>query len=225
MLSCTFGVLICLQNHIIYHSQAITAAAGQASLCNPSSEECYAFKPIRDPAKLVFNLENAFARNHTITYMHRGGIEFKRFKLTFPEDGDDYRCARDTGSYYNRGRVPAAIVYAESEEDVVKAVKSATDAGYNIAPRGRGHQYQGLSTMDGYVVIDCSLLCDPDSFEIEKNLDLPWILPNQRMIGSIKAGAGCTNAVLLGSAHQHFADEGGVYQEVGTCPSVGIVGK
>jgi hypothetical protein len=213
-----------LQNHIIYHSQAITAAAGQECLCNPSSEECYAFKPIRDPAKLVFNLENAFNRSQTITYMHRGGIEFNRFKLTFPEDGVDFHFARDTGSYYNRGRVPAAIVYAESEEDVVKAVKSATDAGYNIAPRGRGHQYQGLSTMDGYVVIDCSLLCDPDSFEIEKNLDVPWILPNQRMIGSIKAGAGCTNAVLLGSAHQHFADEGGVYQ-VGTCPSVGIVGK
>lgn len=78
--------------------------------------------------------------------------------------------------------------------------------------------------MDGYVVIHCSSLCDPESFEIQKYLNLPWILPNQRMVGTINAGAGCTNAVLLGSAHKHVSDVGRVYQ-IGSCPSVGIIGK
>lgn len=75
------------------------------------------------------NLENAFNRNQNVTYMHRSGVEFNKLKLTFPEDGEDYRWARETGSFYNRGHFPAAIVHAESVEDVVKAVKIATDAG------------------------------------------------------------------------------------------------
>ena len=43
--------------------------------------------------------------------------------------------------------------------------------------------------------------------------------------GSVTAGAGCTNAAMLGWAHKTFTpEEGGLYA-IGTCPSVGITGE
>ena len=150
------------------------------------------------------------------------GEKMEVYKITDPRDGADFEDAR-----YNMGyglRWPAAIVYAEKEDDVKDAIMCATKAGYNISPRGRGHSYQGLSLMDGHVVIDCSLLCNTDDFFLDRT-EGDWLLPGQKKIGSIKNGPGCTNAVMLAYAHKNFdAKEGAVYN-IGTCPSVGIVGE
>ena len=56
----------------------------------------------------------------------------------------------------------------------------------------------------------------------EKNQG-PHILEGSRYIGTIKAQAGCTNAIMLAAGHKNFEDEGGITL-IGTCPSVGITG-
>lgn len=148
------------------------------------------------------------------------------YKLTFPFPlvGD---ITKFTDANFNAGiggpRFPAGIFYAESQEEVIMAVNCARDAGYKVSPRGRGHSYQGLSSMDGYLVIDLSLMCVPDNFtNTTQNED--WLLGGeQKVIGTIKSGSGCTNAVMLAYTAKHFPDDG-IYL-VGSCPSVGITGK
>ena len=158
-------------------------------------------------------------------FPHDKAENLEVFKLTFPQvDFTNFEKAN-----FNDGkgttRFPAGIFYAESQDEVIEAVKCANQAGYKVSPRGRGHSRQGLSSMDGYLVIDMSLMCDPDEF-VDTTFDedeVPWILGGgQRAIGSIKSGAGCTNAVMLAHAGKAFPD--GIYV-VGDCPSVGIAGK
>jgi len=145
------------------------------------------------------------------------------FKLTFPQiDFEDF-----TNANFNAGmgqpRFPAGIFYAESQDEVIEAVNCANKAGYKVSPRGRGHSYQGLSSMDGYMVIDMSLMCNPDDFKPE-DFEQPWLLGGgQIAIGSIKSGSGCTNAVMLAYTADKFP-EAGLYN-IGSCPSVGITGK
>ena len=163
-------------------------------------------------------------RNTKVTIMSspsRGDIEV--FKITDPSDGDEYKAAKT--STFGSSRYPSVVIYIESEQEVKDAISCAMSSGYNISPKGRGHHYQGLSNNDGQMVLDMSLMCKPDEFEIEHSTS-DWILKDkgQKRIGSIKAGAGCTNAIMLASTYYNFpGDEGGLYL-IGQCPSVGIVG-
>jgi len=146
-------------------------------------------------------------------------------KVTYPTDGDDYYKALygGTGNAYGE-RFPAAIVYAENLEEVKTALQCATENGYNVSPRGRGHHFQGMSNMDGQVVIDLSLLCNVNEFEIVEPLEEGWLLPGQKWLKSIKSSAGCTNGVMLAYNNATDEGEGGIYG-TGSCPSVGITGK
>lgn len=170
-------------------------------------------------------LQKKFPNGRTtkVTIMSSPTQVIEVFKITDPRDGDDFKAAKT--STLGSGRYPAVVIYIESEDEVKHAISCAMLSGYNISPKGRGHHYQGLSNNDGQVVLDMSLMCDPDEFEIEHEVD-DWILKDkgQKRIGSIKAGAGCTNAVMLASTYYNFpGDEGGLYL-IGQCPSVGIVG-
>jgi len=205
----------------------------QKDACGPETENsCVATTNVRSPSTLVSCLngtssfmdtpvtiieypdgtDNPFSVNKTVS------------KLTFPQvDFDDF-----TEANFNAGiggpRFPAGIFYAEGQEEVIMAVNCARDAGYKVSPRGRGHSYQGLSSMDGYLVIDLSLMCVPDNFTpTTQNEDHPWLLGGeQKVIGTIKSGSGCTNAVMLAYTAKHFPDDG-IYL-IGGCPSVGITG-
>lgn len=87
--------------------------------------------------------------------------------------------------------------------------------------------------MDGYLVVDMSLMCDPDSFDVKLVDDedytgpKTWLLgDDQKVLGSITSGAGCTNAVMLAytaNVTEFKGENGGIYL-IGSCPSVGIVG-
>lgn len=149
------------------------------------------------------------------------GYQRKIPKVTYPGSGDGYELARNS-NYANR--FPAAVVWAESADDVVRAVNCAVSSGYRVSPRGRGHSYQGLSSMDGYVVIDMTETCKPEEFVVDKTVTGDYILPGQKYIGTIKAGAGCTNAVMLHTAHTNFEVAEGAIYGIGSCPSVGVIG-
>jgi len=189
----------------------------------------------RIPSALTLCLRTSLPGSRNITnplaevLAYTNSEDFFVKKVTVPEDGDDYDKALygGTGNLYSK-RYPAALVYAENEEEVKAALKCATDNGYNVSPRARGHHYLGMSNMDGHVVIDLSLLCKVDEFEIVKPLEESWLLPGQKWLKSIKSSAGCTNGVMIGYIAKNEVDfprsEGALYQ-VGSCPSVGLAGK
>lgn len=64
-------------------------------------------------------------------------------------------------------RTPALIIRCAGTDDVRTAVRFAADRGLLIAVRGGGHSFPGLSTCDGGIVIDLSLMnqidVDPDN--------------------------------------------------------------
>ena len=215
---------------------------------------------VRDSVRLRYCLEEAvgFELKKVTILEYMGTTPWKPskevMKITFPQkapplypqkDYDDYEEALFSVGW-GFPRYPAGIFYAENETEVVTAVNCAREAGYKISPRGRGHSYQGLGSMDGYLVIDVSLICNPgdpenpenptnpgefevrNSAEVKEKYNLTsWILgEDQKILGSIKSGAGCTNAVMLAytSKHPEFAGEKGGIMLVGGCPSVGIAG-
>ncbi|KAL7544544.1 hypothetical protein ACHAWF_007923, partial [Thalassiosira exigua] len=143
---------------------------------------------------------------------------------------DDQQPGYTTAKYSSWGsaRNPASIFFAESEEEVMIAVTCARRSGYQVAPRGRGHSYQGLSNMDGYLTLDLSLMCRNNEFIPGDVPGVPegWLLGDQRVLGRFKVGAGCTNAVVLAETATDDRlknNNGGVYM-IGSCPSVGIIG-
>ena len=141
-------------------------------------------------------------------------------KCTYYYDGDDYTKARMS---VHGDMLPYVLIYAESEEDAVKAVNCAAANGMQVTARGRGHDYQGLSAAHGHVVVDMSLTCNPDEFVIDRTGG-EHILPGQRYLATMQVQPGCTNAVLLSAVHKYFDPEEGALALIGACPSVGLTG-
>merc|ERR1711933_180708 len=141
-------------------------------------------------------------------------------KCTYYYDGDDYTKARMSA---HSDMLPYVLIYAESEEDAVKAVNCAAANGMQVTARGRWHDYQGLSTAHGHVVVDMSLTCNPDEFVIDRTGG-DHILPGQRYLATMQVQPGCTNAVMLAAVGKYFEPEEGALALIGSCPSVGITG-
>jgi len=141
-------------------------------------------------------------------------------KVTFPSE-PDYAKVKHT---YGGSMYPAVVIYVEDEDEVIDVLKCAYDNGYQVSARGRGHQYQGLSTMHGHVIIDMSLTCNPDEFVIDRSSAGNHILPGQKYIATMKAQAGCSTAVITAAVHENFDPVEGALSILGGCPSVGLIG-
>eukprot|EP00984_Skeletonema_dohrnii_P010711 scaffold4199_cov110-Skeletonema_dohrnii-CCMP3373.AAC.4 len=198
-------------------------------VCGPETEtRCVSTLNTRTSYALVscFNEELPYMDTNVtiIEYYDGQGTDMAVSKLTFPQvDFEKFQKANFNANL-GQPRFPAGIFYAESQEEVIKAVDCARKAGYKVSPRGRGHSYQGLSSMDGYLVIDMSLMCVPEDFHVTHfdPDEEPWTLGGgQKALGSIKSGSGCTNAVMLAYTADAFPE--GIYV-IGSCPTVGITG-
>jgi hypothetical protein len=145
-------------------------------------------------------------------------------KQLFLQESNQEEWDRAREQYYNPYKMPAAVVYAESTDDVSNAVKCAFHNGYKVSVRGRGHSLQAMGVIDGALTIDTSRMCFPDKFVVDKTAQGDHI-NDTKYIATIKAGAGCTNAVMLHSVDKHFkANEGATMALIGGCTSVGIAG-
>jgi FAD/FMN-containing dehydrogenase len=74
-------------------------------------------------------------------------------------DGSEYGEARHIHNLLSDA-YPALIVRPKDAQDVVAAVKFATENGLQIAVRGGGHNNGGFGTVDGGIVIDMSSMHD-----------------------------------------------------------------
>jgi FAD/FMN-containing dehydrogenase len=78
----------------------------------------------------------------------------------------NYDAMRQVHNLLRDGR-PALIVRPVDSDDVVHAVRFASDLGLTVAVRGGGHSGGGFGTVDGGIVIDLSLMraisVDPDA--------------------------------------------------------------
>ena len=200
------------------------------AVCGPETDsECVSTLNARSSYTLVKCFEENLPFMDTkvtiVQYFNGPGEDLEVFKLTFPQEDFEKLTKANFNAALGQPRFPAGIFYAEDQEEVIKAVNCAREAGYKVSPRGRGHSFQGLSSMDGYMVIDMSLMCNPDSPDdfISTHFEQPWLLGGgQKAIGSIKTGSGCTNAVMLAYTADEFPE--GI-SNIGSCPSVGITGK
>lgn len=75
---------------------------------------------------------------------------------------DRYEAWRNSMVWHLRKpeRYPDAIIRAQSEQDVIAAVKYATDNGLKVSARSSGHNSTGAALRDGGILIDLALLRD-----------------------------------------------------------------
>ena len=120
---------------------------------------------------------------------------------------DDYEQARVARIYHSRypDRYPAAILLAETENDVVEGVRLARERGWTVAIRAGGHSFPVWSLRDNSLLID---------------------LGNYREM-SLDADTGIvsvTPAVTGGEELNHYLQNFGRFFPSGGCPSVGVGG-
>ena len=101
-------------------------------------------------------------------------------------------------------RYPELIVQAQSEEDVINAVKHAAKNNLKVSVRAGGHNSTGTSVREGGMVIDVSAL---DEVEIDEEKQVASIQPGVRSLHLVTA-----------------AREKGLSFPVPHCPSVGLSG-
>merc|ERR1712149_7781 len=125
----------------------------------------------------------------------------------WPSDGSAYSSATKL-AYNFKDTNPALVVMAKSSKDVSEALLCASQAGYQVSVAGGRHSFQGSGVMDGYVVIDTSLMCE-----------LPVV---DEATMTMRVGSGCTNAIMLAGVSNSKVP--GALTLTGSCPSVGVTG-
>jgi FAD/FMN-containing dehydrogenase len=103
------------------------------------------------------------------------------------------------------GRQPAAVLFAESDADVVEGVQLAKRNGWSVSVRSGGHSWAAWSVRDDALLIDLGLLRDISFDEAS---------------GIVSARP----AVMGGDELDPFLEQRGRFFNGGHCPSVGIGG-
>lgn len=125
-------------------------------------------------------------------------------KVIFP-DNDKYEKARLVSNYYpSKNSRPAAIVYAQNEQDIQNAVKWARCKKLSIRIRSGGHNHEGFSTGTDVLVIDVS---EMKKIQVNKTENIATVQPG----------------ITGGELYTALAKEG-LTQAGGTCEDVGISG-
>jgi FAD/FMN-containing dehydrogenase len=137
--------------------------------------------------------------------MEGAGQTFGRRLLRRGEPG--YEQAR-LGRVFNArrpDRLPAAVLLAESEDDIVEGIRLAAASGWQVAVRAGGHSWAAWSVRDDTLLIDLGNFREM-SYDAETDV------------------ATCTPAVRGGDELAPFLAERGRFFAGGHCPTVGLGG-
>jgi FAD/FMN-containing dehydrogenase len=118
---------------------------------------------------------------------------------------DDFEDAR-VGRVFNGrrpDRQPAAVLFAESDEDVVAGVLLARENGWSVSVRPGGHSWAAWSVRDDCLLIDLGLMRD---IEFDEATGIVTARP----------------AVKGGDELDPYLEARGRFFRGGHCPSVGI---
>jgi FAD/FMN-containing dehydrogenase len=120
--------------------------------------------------------------------------------------GDGYDEARFARIFNARRpeRYPAAVLVAESEDDVVESVRLARDRGWKVAVRAGGHSFPAWSLRDDALVIDFGGLKET---ALDERTGIVTVTPS--------VSGGELNAYLY---------KYGRFFTTGDCPSLGLGG-
>ena len=132
-----------------------------------------------------------------------GGFESR---ILYPSD-PGFEQARIDRIFNGRrpSRAPAAILFAESDADIVEGVRLATRNGWSVSVRSGGHSWAAWSVRDDALLIDLGLLREIEFDEAS---------------GVVSARP----AVMGGDELDPFLEPLGRFFNGGHCPSVGIGG-
>jgi FAD/FMN-containing dehydrogenase len=103
------------------------------------------------------------------------------------------------------GRQPAAVLFAETDDDIVEGVRLARRNGWSVSVRSGGHSWAAWSVRDDALLIDLGLLRD---IELDEASGIVSARP----------------AVMGGDELDPFLEARGRFFNGGHCPSVGIGG-
>jgi FAD/FMN-containing dehydrogenase len=88
--------------------------------------------------------------------------------------GFESACADAVWNGLKPTRRPAVVVLAQSQDDVVKAVRLANEEGLAVGVRTGGHAWGGNAVRDGGLLLDLSRL---DKVEIDLDANLAVVEP------------------------------------------------
>jgi hypothetical protein len=134
-----------------------------------------------------------------------GGSDFTG-RILYPGD-PDFDEAR-VGRVFNArrpGRQPAAVLFAETDDDIIRAVTLARRNGWSVSVRSGGHSWAAWSVRDNALLVDLGLLRDIE-FDDES--------------GVVSARP----AVMGGNELDPHLEQRGRFFNGGHCPTVGIGG-
>jgi FAD/FMN-containing dehydrogenase len=127
-------------------------------------------------------------------------------RIVYPADAD-FEEAR-VGRIFNGrrpSRQPAAVLFAETDEDIVEGVRLAKHNGWSVSVRSGGHSWAAWSVRESALLIDLGLLRD-----IEYDEASGIVSPRPAIMG--------------GDELDPFLEARGRFFNGGHCPSVGIGG-
>ncbi|KAJ2992589.1 hypothetical protein HDV02_002973 [Globomyces sp. JEL0801] len=118
--------------------------------------------------------------------------------------------ALSSGNHNRIHRYPAGVYLANSEEDIVNAIKCAYNNRLRPVPRSGGHSYESFSSQTGSIVIDIA------------NVNTVKLISTNEASGTAIAAVGA--GARLGNVYSSIWDLGKYTFNAGTCPTVGIGG-
>jgi FAD/FMN-containing dehydrogenase len=111
----------------------------------------------------------------------RAGADVLAGKIHFKGDAR-YEALRQAASWNARkpNRYPNAIVLAESDADVIAAVKLAGERGWQVTARSGGHSWSGSHTRDGALQVNLARMK-----QIDVDVDKGWVAVSPSVYGNV----------------------------------------
>ncbi|TVX94579.1 FAD-binding oxidoreductase [Paenibacillus agilis] len=169
-------------------------------------------RKVKVSSNVIQDLKNKKSGNKTSTlllnkqfaprFLRRGKVPELTGRIVEPRDSKYNSARQEFNTYFNK--FPRVIVFAQKTQDVVNAIRWARYNRVPIRMRSGRHSYEGLSVVDGGIVIDVS-----DMHQVDVN--------RSRGVATVQTG-------IRGGALNQALWKEKLVVPVGLCPTTGVAG-